>query len=61
MSGIEANFDGLVGMTHNYAGLSTGNEAAMNHKGQESNPRKAALQGLMKMKALSDMGLVQGV
>ncbi|PHM46113.1 succinylarginine dihydrolase [Xenorhabdus mauleonii] len=61
MSGIEANFDGLVGMTHNYAGLSIGNEAAMNHKGQESNPRKAALQGLMKMKALSDMGLVQGV
>ncbi|MDX7991801.1 N-succinylarginine dihydrolase [Xenorhabdus littoralis] len=61
MSGIEANFDGLVGMTHNYAGLSIGNEAAMNHKGQESDPRKAALQGLMKMKALSDMGLVQGV
>ncbi|MBI6548635.1 N-succinylarginine dihydrolase [Xenorhabdus lircayensis] len=61
MSGIEANFDGLVGMTHHYAGLSMGNEASMNHRGQESNPRKAALQGLMKMKALSDMGLVQGV
>ncbi|OTA20408.1 succinylarginine dihydrolase [Xenorhabdus beddingii] len=61
MSGIEANFDGLVGMTHHYAGLSTGNEASMNHRGQESNPRKAALQGLMKMKALSEMGLVQGV
>ncbi|MDC9593210.1 N-succinylarginine dihydrolase [Xenorhabdus sp. IM139775] len=61
MSGIEANFDGLVGMTHHYAGLSTGNEASINHRGQQSNPRKAALQGLMKMKALSDMGLVQGV
>ncbi|WFQ79911.1 N-succinylarginine dihydrolase [Xenorhabdus sp. SF857] len=61
MSGVEANFDGLVGMTHHYAGLSTGNEASINHQGKESNPRKAALQGLMKMKALSDMGLVQGV
>ncbi|WP_426576907.1 N-succinylarginine dihydrolase [Xenorhabdus stockiae] len=61
MSGIEANFDGLVGMTHHYAGLSMGNEASINHRGQQSNPRKAALQGLTKMKALSDMGLVQGV
>ncbi|PHM28119.1 N-succinylarginine dihydrolase [Xenorhabdus budapestensis] len=61
MSGIEANFDGLVGMTHHYAGLSMGNEASMNHRGQESNPRRAALQGLLKMKALSDMGLVQGI
>ncbi|WP_340615906.1 N-succinylarginine dihydrolase [Xenorhabdus entomophaga] len=61
MSGIEANFDGLVGMTHHYAGLSMGNKASMTHRGKESNPRKAALQGLMKMKALSDMGLVQGV
>ncbi|MGJ0576664.1 N-succinylarginine dihydrolase [Xenorhabdus bovienii] len=61
MSGIEANFDGLVGMTHHYAGLSMGNEASMTHRGQQSNPRKAALQGLMKMKSLSDMGLVQGV
>ncbi|PHM75038.1 N-succinylarginine dihydrolase [Xenorhabdus kozodoii] len=61
MSGIEANFDGLVGMTHHYAGLSNGNQASMNHQGRESNPRKAALQGLMKMKALSDMGFVQGV
>lgn len=61
MSGIEANFDGLVGMTHHYAGLSMGNKASMTHRGKKSNPRKAALQGLMKMKALSDMGLVQGV
>ncbi|MDE9464083.1 N-succinylarginine dihydrolase [Xenorhabdus bovienii] len=61
MSGIEANFDGLVGMTHHYAGLSMGNEASITHRGQQSNPRKAALQGLMKMKSLSDMGLVQGV
>ncbi len=28
MSGFEANFDGLVGPTHHYAGLSVGNEAS---------------------------------
>lgn len=58
---FEANFDGLVGPTHNYAGLSYGNVASMNHKAQVSNPREAALQGLRKMKALADLGLKQGV
>ncbi|WKX27662.1 N-succinylarginine dihydrolase [Tatumella ptyseos] len=61
MSGIEANFDGLVGPTHHYAGLSIGNEASLNNKNQTSNPKQAALQGLNKMKALSDMGFVQGI
>ncbi|OYD23087.1 N-succinylarginine dihydrolase [Oceanimonas baumannii] len=57
----EANFDGLVGPTHNYAGLSWGNVASNRHARSTSHPREAALQGLNKMKALSDMGLVQGV
>jgi len=57
----EANFDGLVGPTHNYAGLSTGNVASISNRGAASNPREAALQGLAKMKALSDLGLLQGV
>ncbi|WKZ93023.1 N-succinylarginine dihydrolase [Chimaeribacter arupi] len=61
MSGYEANFDGLVGPTHHYAGLSVGNEASLNNKDGVSNPRKAALQGLEKMKALADAGFVQGV
>ncbi len=58
---IEANFDGLIGPTHNYAGLSLGNVASMGNKKQISSPKQAALQGLLKMKSLMDMGFVQGV
>jgi succinylarginine dihydrolase len=58
---FEANFDGLVGPTHNYAGLSYGNIASTSHKAQLSNPQEAALQGLLKMKRLSEMGMIQGV
>jgi succinylarginine dihydrolase len=58
---FEVNFDGLVGPTHNYAGLSYGNIASMEHGLTVSNPKAAALQGLDKMKLLLDMGLVQGV
>ncbi|MGB3456143.1 MAG: N-succinylarginine dihydrolase [Litorimonas sp.] len=57
----EMNFDGLVGPTHNYAGLSRGNIASAHHKGRVSNPRAAALQGLDKMERLIDLGLPQGV
>ena len=58
---FEMNFDGLVGPTHNYAGLSYGNLASAKHKHQVSSPRGAALQGLFKAKALADRGLMQGV
>ncbi|WP_417814131.1 N-succinylarginine dihydrolase [Thalassospira alkalitolerans] len=58
---IEANFDGLVGPTHNYAGLSFGNVASTSNASTHSDPKSAALQGLTKMKALHDMGFVQGV
>ena len=58
---VEANFDGLVGPTHNYAGLSFGNVASTRNATAISNPKAAALQGLTKMKALHDMGFVQGV
>ncbi len=61
MSGYEINFDGLVGPTHHYAGLSFGNEASTKHRHQRSNPKLAAQQGLLKMKALADLGLKQGV
>ncbi|PJE53780.1 N-succinylarginine dihydrolase [Marinomonas sp. BSi20584] len=57
----EANFDGLVGPTHNYSGLSFGNVASLNNSARPSNPKAAAKQGLVKMKALADMGFVQGV
>lgn len=58
---IEVNFDGLVGPTHHYAGLSHGNIASEKHAFSISNPRAAVLQGLEKMKLLADLGLVQGV
>ncbi|SMQ63270.1 succinylarginine dihydrolase [Pseudidiomarina planktonica] len=58
---FEVNFDGLVGPTHNYAGLSFGNVASQSNAKAASSPRDAAKQGLQKMKALSDMGLQQGV
>lgn len=57
----EINFDGLVGPTHHYAGLSFGNEASTKNQNNLSNPKLAAKQGLLKMKALADMGLKQGV
>jgi succinylarginine dihydrolase len=58
---VEANFDGLVGPTHNYAGLAHGNLAAAKNADLPSNPREAALQGLAKMRALQQLGLAQGV
>lgn len=58
---LEVNFDGLVGPTHNYAGLSWGNVASKSNVHAVANPKQAALQGLAKMKALADRGYLQGV
>ena len=60
MSIVEINFDGLVGPSHNYAGLSLGNLAATQHAGDPSYPRAAALQGIGKMRANMGRGLAQG-
>lgn len=57
----EVNFDGIVGPTHNYGGLSYGNTASEANQLRPSNPREAALQGLGKMKFLADMGIGQAV
>lgn len=57
----EVNFDGLVGPTHHYGGLSWGNIASLRHGGHVSNPRHAALQGIGKMKFLADVGIRQAV
>jgi succinylarginine dihydrolase len=57
----EFNFDGLVGPSHNYAGLSFGNVASFNNVRSSSNPRQAALQGLAKMRALAARGFAQGL
>lgn len=61
MQAYEVNFDGLIGPTHNYAGLSYGNLASARNRGSISSPREAALQGLEKMKHLHDLGIKQGV
>jgi len=58
---FEVNFDGLVGPTHNYSGLSFGNVASTTSQAQLSNPLDGVLQGLSKMKALHDMGLKQAL
>lgn len=57
----EINFDGIVGPSHNYAGLSPGNLAATRNQGAVSRPREAALQGLAKMRANLALGLTQGI
>jgi succinylarginine dihydrolase len=61
MNSEEINFDGLVGPTHNYAGLSEGNLASARNRDTVSRPRDAALQGLEKMQRLRALGLAQGV
>ncbi|QZH75209.1 MAG: N-succinylarginine dihydrolase [Erythrobacter sp.] len=56
----EINFDGIVGPSHNYAGLSLGNLAATKNAGATSYPRAAALQGVAKMRHNMTKGLAQG-
>ena len=60
MALIEINFDGIIGPSHNYAGLSLGNIASSSNAGDVSQPRAAALQGVEKMRANLRLGLAQG-
>jgi len=57
----EYNFDGLVGPTHNYAGLAYGNVASMRHAQEISNPKQAAKEGLEKMRTVMQLGVPQAV
>src|SRR3954465_14263077 len=61
MSLVEINFDGIVGPSHNYAGLSLGNLAATANAGIVAFPRAAALQGVEKMRHNLRLGLAQGI
>jgi succinylarginine dihydrolase len=61
MALAEINFDGIVGPTHNYAGLSPGNLAATANAGNVAFPRAAALQGIAKMRHNLGLGLAQGI
>ena len=58
---VEVNFDGLVGPSHHYAGLSPGNLASALHAQSVSNPKAAALQGLEKMAWVVSQGIPQVV
>ena len=60
MALVEINFDGIIGPSHNYAGLSLGNIASSNNAGASSYPKAAALQGIEKMRANLRLGLAQG-
>ncbi|MEJ6594410.1 N-succinylarginine dihydrolase [Parasphingorhabdus sp.] len=57
---IEINFDGIIGPSHNYAGLSVGNIASSTNAGATAYPREAALQGITKMRHNLGLGLAQG-
>lgn len=57
---VEINFDGIVGPSHNYAGMSPGNIASATNAGAVSRPRDAALQGIAKMRHNLSQGLAQG-
>lgn len=61
MSVREINFDGIIGPSHNYAGLSLGNLASARNAGAVAHPRAAALQGLEKMRGNIRLGLAQGI
>jgi succinylarginine dihydrolase len=58
---VELNLDGLVGPTHNYAGLSRDNVASRASRARPSDPRAAAREGIAKMRALLALGVPQGV
>lgn len=58
---VEVNFDGIVGPTHNYAGLAWGNVASASHALEVSYPKRAALQGLAKMSCIRRFGIGQAV
>jgi succinylarginine dihydrolase len=60
MALVEINFDGIIGPSHNYAGLSLGNIASSSNAGASSQPRAAALQGVEKMRSNLRLGLAQG-
>ena len=61
MQAREYNFDGLIGPTHNFSGLASGNIASAKSRFSISHPKKAALQGLAKIKLLMNLGLPQGI
>ncbi len=60
MQYFEVNFDGLIGPSHHYGGLASGNLASHRNALKTSSPKQAALQGLEKMRTLLRLGYRQG-
>ncbi|TAE83676.1 MAG: N-succinylarginine dihydrolase [Alphaproteobacteria bacterium] len=56
---FEVQCDGLIGPTHNYAGLSFGNVASAKNAQGIAYPRQAALQGIAKMRFVAGLGIKQ--
>lgn len=56
---VELQCDALVGPSHNYAGLSFGNIASEANAKSIAYPKKAALQGLEKMRFIASLGIPQ--
>ena len=61
MKPIYTCFDTVIGPSYHYGGLALGNTHSLSHRHQVSYPKKAALQGLFKMKLLLDHGVNQYV
>ena len=59
MKPIYVCIDTVIGPSYHYGGLALGNTHSLSHKHQVSYPKKAALQGLSKMKLLLDHGVIQ--
>ena len=58
---ISVYFDSIISPFYNFGGLSLGNLHSMSSKDSLANPKKAALDGLKKMKQVYDFGQLQFV
>ncbi len=56
---VEVQIDRIVGPTHHFGGLGVGNVASKKNEGSFSNPKKAAMQGLDKMRMVAQYGVPQ--
>ena len=60
----EVNFDGILGPSYNHSATapgSPGNLASQANRGRLSNPKAAALDGLVKAERIMQLGVKQGV
>ncbi len=58
---VELQIDALAGPSHLFGGLGHGNLASQRHAGRPSSPRRAAHQGLAKMRLVAELGIPQAI